>query len=142
MNSIIVKCQACGTKNKIPAAKQHLRPKCGRCQHPLDLHGVAVPVELNDNEFSQFINQATLPIMVDCFSPTCGPCQMLMPTIESLTRKYWGRAIIAKIDTTRNSIIPTRNHIHGVPTLLFFKKGQLVDQVVGALPEQALIQKM
>ena len=142
MNSIIVKCQECGTKNKIPTVKQHLRPKCGRCHHPLDLQNFAVPVELTDSDFAQFINQASLPIIVDFFSPTCGPCQMLAPVIDNLARNFFGSAIVAKLDTSRNPFTPGRYQIKGVPTLLFFKRGQLVDQVVGALPEEALVQKI
>ncbi len=142
MNSIIVKCQECGTKNKIPTLKQHLRPKCGRCRHLLDLQNSAVPVELTDSDFAQFINQAPLPVIVDLFSPTCGPCQMLAPVIDNLTRKFFGRAIVTKIDTSRNPLTPGRYRIRGVPTLLFFKRGQLIDQVVGALPEYDLIRKI
>ena len=142
MNTIIVKCQECGTKNKIPVINQHLRPKCDRCTHALDLHGSAVPVELSDSEFTQFINEASLPIMVDFFSPTCGPCQMLAPVVDNLARRYVGRAIVAKIDINKNSFTPGNYQIRGVPTLLFFNRGRLVDQIVGATPEHALIQKI
>jgi thioredoxin 2 len=106
----------------------------------MSLGGSAVPVELNDSEFQDFINQATKPLMVDFFSPTCGPCRMLAPVIDTMTKKFFGRVIIAKLDTSRHQMSASQYQIRGVPTLLFFKNGQLVDQVTGALPEQELTQ--
>ena len=142
MNSIIVNCRNCNTKNRIPAVKQHLRPKCGRCKTELEMSGQAIPVELDDHSFPDFIGQARLPTMVDFFSPTCGPCQMLAPVVDRLAARYGGRAIIAKLDTSRNYATASRYGIRGVPTLLFFKAGQLRDQLTGAAPEQVLIQKL
>lgn len=140
MNSIVIACSNCGTKNRIPADKQHLGPKCGSCKAAMSLGGSAVPVELNDSEFEGFINRAAKPVMVDFFSPTCGPCRMLAPVIDTLTKKFFGRVIIAKLDTSRHQMSASQYQIRGVPTLLFFKNGQLVDQVTGALPEQELTQ--
>ena len=106
----------------------------------MSLGGSAVPVELNDSEFQGFINRAVKPVMVDFFSPTCGPCRMLAPIIDTMTKKFFGRIIIAKLDTSRHQMSASQYQIRGVPTLLFFKNGQLVDQVTGALPEQELTQ--
>lgn len=140
MNSIVIACRNCGTKNRIPADKQHLGPKCGSCKAAMSLDGSAVPVELDDSSFQGFINQAAKPVMVDFFSPTCGPCRMLAPIIDTMTKKFFGRIIIAKLDTSRHQMSASQYQIRGVPTLLFFKNGQLVDQVTGALPEQKLTQ--
>jgi thioredoxin 2 len=142
MNSVILKCTHCNTKNSIPGAKQHLGPKCGRCKNKLEMTDHAVPVELDDHSFNDFISQASLPTMVDFFSPTCGPCQTLAPVVERLAAKYIGRAIIAKLDTSRHPVAASRYGIRGVPTLLFFKDGQLRDQLTGAVPEQVLTQKI
>ena len=78
--------------------------------------------------------------MVDFFSPTCGPCRTLAPVINTMARKFYGRLIIAKLDTSRNQMAASQYRIRGVPTLLFFKNGELMDQVTGALPEQELVQ--
>ena len=102
MNSIVVACNNCGTKNRIPADKQHLGPKCGKCKTTISFSTTAVPVELDDSTFSGFISRASKPVMVDFFSPTCGPCRMLAPVIDSMARKFYGRVIIAKLDTSRN----------------------------------------
>jgi len=140
VNSIVVGCNNCGTKNRIPADKQHLGPKCGKCKSVISLGNDAVPVELDDSSFTGFIGHASKPVMVDFFSPTCGPCMMLAPVIDSMARKFYGRVIIAKIDTSRNQMAAARYRIKGVPTLLFFKNGTLVDQVTGALPAQEIVQ--
>ena len=142
MNSIIVACENCGTKNRIPADKQHLGPKCGRCNKSMNISHSAVPVELNDSNFVSFLSQARKPVMVDFYSPTCGPCRMLSPIIDNLARKFTGRVIIAKLDTTRSLNTPSQFQIRGVPTLIFFKNGEKVDQLTGAIPEETLTQKL
>jgi thioredoxin 2 len=96
-------------------------------------------VELDDSTFAGFVSQASKPVMVDFFSPTCGPCRMLAPVIDNMARKFYGRVIIAKLDTSRYQMAAAQYRIKGVPTLLFFKNGTLVDQVTGALPEQELV---
>ncbi len=142
MNSIIIACSGCGARNRVPAPKQHLAPRCGRCGSPLLLGRAAVPVELGDDTFFGFVDQASLPLLVDFFSPTCGPCQMLGPVIDTLARDFLGRAIIAKLDTSRNPATPGRFNIRGVPTLIFFRRGTVIDQVTGALPENVLRQRL
>jgi len=140
VNSIVIACTNCGTKNRIPADKQHLGPKCGNCKTAISLAESVVPVELDDSDFQGFINRVSKPVMVDFFSPTCGPCRMLAPTIDSMAKKFFGRVIIAKLDTSRNQTAAAQFKIRGVPTLIFFKNGELVDQKTGALPEQELAQ--
>jgi thioredoxin 2 len=117
-------------------------PKCGSCGTPINLGHAAVPVELDDSNFEAFINQATKPVMVDFFSPTCGPCRMMSPVIDNLVPKYLGKVILGKLDTSRNRMVPSQYQIRGVPTLIFFKNGQMVDQMTGAIPEDALAQKL
>jgi len=142
MNNIILTCQACNTKNRIPADKQHLSPKCGKCKKPIDTGSNAVPVELTDSEFQSFVGGSALPVMVDFYSPTCGPCKAIAPFISSLAKEYLGKVIIAKLDTSSNPGTSMHYKIRGVPSLLFFKNGQVVDQIVGAPPESQLRQKL
>jgi len=142
MNNIIVSCPSCGKKNKIPADKQHLQPKCGHCGAPISLIGKAVPVELNDASFQNFINHAGIPVMVDFFSPTCGPCRMMFPIVNAMAQKHINKFIIAKLDTSINERTASAFNIRGVPCFLFFKKGKLVDQVTGAVSADILDQKL
>ncbi len=142
MNDTIVVCPACGAKNRIPADKRHLTPKCGRCGAPLGRAGGGSVVELTDMTFQQEVNGSPVPVLVDFYSPTCGPCRMLAPVIESLARKYAGRVKVCKLDTSRNQMVAAQFQIRGVPTLLFFKGGQVVDQLVGAAPQPEIEQRL
>jgi thioredoxin 2 len=142
MNTYIVTCPSCPGKNRIPADRQHLQSRCGKCGATLDLRGSAQPIELTDHEFQPFIARAPLPVMVDFYSPTCGPCKALAPLIHRLSREYLGRVQIATINTAHSPAIAGQYQIRGVPTLLFFEHGRLVDQVVGAPPESQLRQKL
>lgn len=126
----------------MPASKQHRGPRCGKCQTPLPMSGYATPVELTDQDAAQLIREADLPLLLDFYSPSCGPCRTLAPVIDRLARQFFGRVIIAKIDTSTNHLSAGHYGIRGVPTLIFFKNGQVVDQVVGALPEDALIARL
>jgi len=142
MNSIIISCPFCETKNRIPAGKQHLTPKCGNCSKPIDTAYQAIPVELNDAEFQKFITESSLPVMVDFYSNTCGPCKAIAPLINHLSKEFLGKVIIAKLDTVNNPGTSMHYKIRGVPSLLFFKQGKVVDQIVGAPPENQLRQKL
>jgi len=141
MDGIIRLCPSCGVKNRIPLDKQHLSPKCGRCGISLAAATGSV-VEVGDHNFQQVINGTDKPVLVDFFSPTCGPCRMLAPVIEKLARSYAGRALICTCDTSRHQMVPGRFQVRGVPTLIFFKNSQVVDQVVGAVPESELTQRL
>ncbi|AGF78884.1 thioredoxin [Desulfocapsa sulfexigens DSM 10523] len=142
MNSLIITCPSCGTKNRIPTSKQHLSPKCGKCGKQIPVSPQAIPVELGDADFQTFIAKSSLPVMVDFYSPTCGPCKAIAPLITKLSKDYLGKVIIAKIDTSSNPGTAMHYKIRGVPSLLFFKNGRMVDQIVGAPPEAQLRQKL
>jgi thioredoxin 2 len=142
MDTLIL-CPDCGTKNRIPASKAHLVPKCGRCGRSLanvPRSGLVNP--LTDAQFQQQVEQAPLPVLVDFYSPTCGPCRMIAPVIEDLAHAYAGRLLVFKLDTTTHQMSAARWQIKGVPTLLFFKAGRLVDQMVGAVPRAEIEQRI
>jgi thioredoxin 2 len=141
MDPTILVCPSCGAKNRIPADKQHLTPKCGRCGASLAGVNVGV-VELGDHDFQQVISATDKPVLVDFYSPTCGPCRTLAPVIEELAGRYAGRALICKFDTSRHQMTAAKFQIRGVPTLIFFKHGDIVDQVVGAVPGAELEQRL
>ena len=142
MAGVICACSGCGTKNRIPEKKQHLSPLCGKCGENLNLGGSAAPVQLGDQDFQKFIREATLPVMVDFFSPSCGPCQAIAPLITRLAGKYLGKVIIAKLDTSLHPGTAAHYQIRGVPSLLFFRNGRIVDQIIGAPPEQELVSRL
>ena len=106
------------------------------------MRSLATPVELTDTEFQSFIARVTLPVMVDFYSPTCGPCKSIAPLISKIAKDYLGRVVIAKLDTSCNPGTAMHYQIRGVPSLLFFKNGKIVDQIVGAPPESQLRQSL
>lgn len=142
MNNVIVSCSSCNKQNRIPADKQHLHPKCGHCKAAISMANQAVPVELGDHNFHDFVKQAPLPVMVDFFSPTCGPCQSMLPIVNNMAKQYINKYIIAKVDTSKNHQIASFFNIRGVPSFMFFKNGGLIDQIAGAVPENVLVQKL
>lgn len=142
MNTVIV-CPGCGAKNRIPEEKQHLSPKCGRCGH--SLAGVPISGKVNhlsDAAFHAQVELAKLPVLLDFYSPTCGPCRMVAPIVETLAQEYAGRLLVFKLDTSTQQMTAARFQIRGVPTLLFFENGQMVDQVVGAVPRSEIEQRI
>lgn len=81
-------------------------------------------------------------VLVDFWAPWCGPCKMLAPTIEELAKEYAGKAKFGKLNTDENPDIASKYKIMGIPTIMFFKNGQTVDQVVGAVPKSQLQSKI
>jgi len=99
------------------------------------------PVELTDATFLETI--ANHPnVVVDFWAPWCGPCQMVAPIIEELARQYVGKVLFGKLNVDENPLVAMRYGITSIPTLLFFKNGELIDRVVGAIPKQTLEQKI
>ena len=138
MNLIAV-CPGCGAKNRTPSDKEHLSSKCGRCGAPLiDAPRSGRVNPLTDNGFQQQVERCPLPVLVDFYSPTCGPCRTIAPLIEAIAHRYAGRLMVFKIDTSSQQRQAGRFNIRGVPTLLFFKGGELIDQMVGAAPQEEI----
>ena len=131
----IVICNNCGTKNRVPIDRISDRPLCGKCHSPLHLPTEnAKPLEITDATFEREVLSYPGPVVVDFWAPWCGPCRMVAPSLETLATKYNGRAKVAKLNVDENPITASRYQIQSIPTMLFFKNGNLVDRVVGALP--------
>jgi thioredoxin 2 len=132
----IVLCNQCGTKNRIPLARMHDHPVCGRCRAPLPAGDFPThPVEVTDLNFRQEVLSFPGAVLVDCWAPWCGPCRMVAPIMDQLASEYAGRVKIAKLNTDNNPSTASLYGIQSIPTLLFFKGGKQVNKVVGALPK-------
>jgi len=81
-------------------------------------------------------------VMVDFWAIWCGPCRMIAPTVEELAKEYAGKIKVAKLNTDENQDIASRYKIMGIPTIMFFKDGERVDQIVGAVPKGQLKAKI
>ena len=135
----VVPCNQCGTKNRIPAARLHDRPVCGRCRAPLDAGSFpARPVEVTDLNFKLEVLAFPGAVLVDCWAPWCGPCRMVAPVMDQLASEYAGRVKVAKLNTDENPLTASQYGIQSIPTLLFFKRGRQVNKLVGALPRSEI----
>ena len=94
-------------------------------------------LKMTDQSFADTVKTNTL-LVVDCYADWCGPCRMIAPIVEELANHYSGRVAFAKVDVDNSPNISRQFHISSIPTLLFFKNGEMVDRQVGALPKHAL----
>jgi thioredoxin 1 len=99
-------------------------------------------LELTDANFDELVLKSDKPVLVDFWAVWCGPCRMVAPIVEELAKDYEGRAVIGKVDVDNNPEISARLGIRNIPTLLFFKNGEQVDKVVGAVPKQTFAAKL
>jgi thioredoxin 1 len=99
------------------------------------------PIEVTDATFKEMIHRYPL-MVVDCWAPWCAPCHMVAPVIEEMARDYAGRVLFGKLNVDENREVSMQYQIMGIPTLLVFKNGKLVDRIVGAMPRQSLEPKI
>ena len=95
-----------------------------------------------DAAFDTDVLNSSEPVLVDFWAPWCGPCRALAPTVEALAGEYAGKIKVGKMNTDDNPSTPMRYGIRGIPTLLLFKGGQVVDQRVGALPKAEVVKML
>jgi thioredoxin 2 len=129
------RCPACGALNRIPADRVGVPARCGRCKTALP---GAAPIRVTDATFESLVAGAGAPVLVDCWADWCGPCHALAPTIDALARDYAGRVIVGKLDVDANPATAARFEVRGIPTLLLFDQGRLVDRLVGVQPRGAI----
>lgn len=101
-----------------------------------------MPVELTDANFDELVLKSDKPVLVDFWAEWCGPCRMVGPIVEELAKEYDGKAVVAKMNVDFNPNVAVKFGIRSIPTLLFFKGGQLVDRQVGAVPRPVLENKL
>ena len=131
-----IRCPACGAINRVPEQRAGDPALCGTCKTPLVT--TSGPVAITDATFEATVLRATLPVLLDCWADWCGPCHMLAPTIDALARDYAGRVLVGKLDVDANPETAGRFDIRGIPALLLFRGGQLVDRLVGVQPRSVI----
>lgn len=99
-------------------------------------------LEFTDANFDELVLKADKPVIVDLWAVWCGPCRMVGPIVEEIGKEYEGQAIVGKLDVDNNPEIARRYSIRNIPTILFFKGGEVVDKQVGAVPKQVLVGKL
>jgi thioredoxin 1 len=103
---------------------------------------MAKPKMVTDADFASAVEQQQGLTVVDFWATWCGPCRMIAPILEQLANEYEGKLTVAKLDVDANPRSAARFGVRSIPTLLFFKDGKLVDQVIGAVPKAALEAKL
>src|SRR5437867_2904414 len=93
---------------------------------------------VTDTTFETEVLQSSIPVLVDYWSDSCGPCKMIAPALDDSAARYAGRLHVAKIDTAENPSVPARYHVRSIPTLMLFKNGEVVATKVGALSKSQL----
>ena len=99
-------------------------------------------IDVTDQNFDGEVIKSTLPVLVDLWAPWCGPCRMVAPVVEGLAEKYEGKVKFCRLNVDENQQTAAKYQIMSIPTLMFFKGGEVVDTVIGAVPEQALTPKL
>jgi thioredoxin 1 len=99
-------------------------------------------IELTDANFEELVLKSDKPAIVDLWAEWCGPCRMVGPLVEEMSKEYEGRAVIGKLDVDSNPGTTARYGIRNIPTILFFKNGEVADKQVGAVPKSVLVAKL
>ena len=99
-------------------------------------------IHVTDASFEEEVINSDVPVVVDLWAEWCGPCRMIGPIIEEMSTEYEGRAKMVKVDIDSNPAIPTKHGVRNIPTVLFFKNGEVVDKQVGAVPKSVFTKKL
>ncbi len=99
-------------------------------------------IEINDNNFQELVIDSGKPALLDFWAEWCGPCRMIAPIVEELSGEYGEQIIIGKVDVDSNPNITAKFGIRSIPTLLYFKNGEVVDKQLGAVPRNTIEDKL
>ena len=100
---------------------------------------MAKPVEVTDASFQADVLDSDKPVLVDFWADWCGPCRMIAPSVKEMAEEYEDVLKVAKVDVDENPAVPGRYGIIGIPTLMLFKDGKVVERITGALPKDRIV---
>jgi thioredoxin 1 len=99
-------------------------------------------LEITDANFEELVLKSDKPVLVDFWAEWCGPCRMVGPVVEEISREYADTAVVGKVNVDNNPGISVKYGIRNIPALLYFKNGEIVDKQIGAVPKSVLAEKL
>lgn len=136
MEDKVAVCPACGARNRLSGSSAIRVPVCGKCGSRLPWLTTA-----GEATFAEEI-KAPVPVLVDFWAEWCGPCRMVGPVLEELSRDLAGRLKVVKVNVDQNPAVAQRFRVMSIPTMILFRDGRQVDTMVGALPKGALLDRL
>lgn len=127
-------CLECGATNLYPLAAEGKKVVCGRCKSALPFPGTVL--EPTPEQAVSLFRNSSLPVLVDFYSMSCGPCHMMNPVVERLARRRAGEIVVVKIDVERDQELARGLGVQGVPTFVIIHRGAERDRLSGAIPEE------
>ena len=103
---------------------------------------MANAIELTEENFEEVVLNSDKPVLVDFWAAWCGPCRMVGPVVEEIAGEYADTAVVGKLDVDANQALSIKYGIRSIPALLYFKDGEVVDNVIGAVPKNVLTSKL
>lgn len=100
------------------------------------------PIEITDANFDQEVMKSDKPVLIDFWAVWCGPCKMVAPVVEEIATEYNGKLKVGKLDVDNNPEVSMKFGIRSIPTLMVFKDGKVVEQIIGAVPKRNLVDKV
>lgn len=131
---MIIVCPACGAKNRVPEEKLSVQPACGQCHQSLV---PLAPIELNEQNFSHFIANSDLPVLIDLWAEWCNPCKMMAPHFAEVA-SHNPHVVFGQIDTEANPRLSNAFNVRSIPTLVLMNKTTEIARISGALRSSQL----
>jgi thioredoxin 2 len=137
---MIVKCQHCGQKNRVPTTRLADGGKCGKCGESLQVTGRANPIDAAT--FDDLVKNSSLPVLVDFWAPWCGPCRMVAPEVEKVAASQKDKLLVVKLNTQEHPDVAQREGVRGIPMFGLYQGGQRVKTAAGYMNADALQQRL